>query len=285
MRWTRGPRSKNIEDRRGEPATPRRVPIGLGRGIGRRGGVRLGLGGTVLVLGLVLLFQSGILGNRKRAVSRPSTAEEEVLADFVSFVLDDVQGMWARELPRQTGKRYQDAKLVLFTDSVRSGCGYAEAAMGPFYCPRDQKAYIDLGFYHALKSRYGAPGDFAQAYVIAHEIGHHLQNHLDISDRIGVKDRKGAESGGVRLELQADCFAGIWAFHTQQKKVLESGDIEEGLTAAAAIGDDRLQRRAGARVNPEKWTHGSSVQRVSWFKRGLAHGRFADCDTFSVDGL
>jgi predicted metalloprotease len=173
---------------------------------------------------------------------------------------------------------------VLFTDAVRSGCGFAESAMGPFYCPLDRRVYIDLGFYRELRSRYGAPGDFAQAYVIAHELGHHIQNLLGTSDVIQrERERNPAESNrlSVRMELQADCYAGIWAHSTDQRKLLESGDIEEGIGAAAAVGDDRLQKQATGRVNPERWTHGSSAERVAWFKRGLEAGRLGACDTFS----
>jgi predicted metalloprotease len=204
--------------------------------------------------------------------------------EFVSFVLDDVQRTWGRELPK-LGQSYHDAKLVLFTDAIRSGCGSAQAAMGPFYCPVDQKVYIDLGFYHDLKSRFGAPGDFAQAYVIAHEIGHHLQNLLGIAEQVQDAQQRRPEQAGplsVRLELQADCLAGVWAASTNRRDLLERGDIEEGLGAAAAVGDDRIQRQATGRVSPETWTHGSSAQRVAWFTRGLESGDLQQCDAFST---
>ncbi|MBA2590852.1 MAG: zinc metallopeptidase [Gammaproteobacteria bacterium] len=214
---------------------------------------------------------------------RQTSPEEEKLVDFVSFVLDDVQGTWHTGFP-QSDKRYQDAKLVLFTDAVRSNCGFAESAMGPFYCPLDQKVYIDLGFYRDLKQRFGAPGDFAQAYVTAHEIGHHVQHLLGIDAEVRrvQNSRPGrAAALSVRLELQADCLAGVWGSATRQRGILEQGDVEEALGAAAAIGDDRIQRQSGGSVNPETWTHGSSKQRVAWFRRGFQSGRMQACETFS----
>jgi len=200
----------------------------------------------------------------------------------MSFVLDDVQNIWAREFTR-LGREYERAKLVLFTDVVRSGCGGADAAAGPFYCPEDRKVYIDLAFYNDLKNRFGAPGDFAQAYVLAHEIGHHVQHLLGLAGQVregqqARPDRAAALS--VRLELQADCLAGVWAHSTNERRLLEEGDVEEALAAAAAVGDDRIQKQAGGRVTPETWTHGSAGQRVGWFRRGLESGRLQDCDTF-----
>jgi predicted metalloprotease len=183
---------------------------------------------------------------------------------------------------------YRHAKLVLFTDSTQSGCGYGSASTGPFYCPVDERVYIDLGFYRELAHRFGAPGDFAQAYVIAHEIGHHVQNLLGISERVHRAPRseqRGATSLSVRLELQADCFAGVWGNSTAQRQLLESGDVEEALGAASAIGDDRLERQAGGTVAPETWTHGSSTERVRWFRRGYDGGRIEGCDTFATDAL
>jgi predicted metalloprotease len=278
--------------------------------------IRLGLGGTVVVLLLSAFFGRDFLGllgggagpdapapmprsgpvpgddgvgvpgaarGARRALS-PNDPDRE-LVEFVSFVLDDAQKVWAAQLAQEgAAKPYTRAKLVLFTDAVRSGCGFAESAMGPFYCPLDRRVYIDLGFYRELRSRYGAPGDFAQAYVIAHELGHHIQNLLGTSDVIQrERERNPAESNrlSVRMELQADCYAGIWAHSTDQRKLLESGDIEEGIGAAAAVGDDRLQKQATGHVNPERWTHGSSAERVAWFKRGLEGGRLGACDTFS----
>jgi predicted metalloprotease len=215
------------------------------------------------------------------------SAEEEALVDFVSFALDDAQAVWAQKLAAQ-GDGYRDAKLVLFTDAVDSGCGYARSAMGPFYCPADEKVYIDLGFYRALKQRFGAPGDFAQVYVLAHEIGHHVQTVLGYSQRMRVQQKKQPSKKNelsVRLELQADCFAGIWAHDTAQRKLLEAGDIAEALRAAEAIGDDRLQKDAGGRVNPETWTHGSSAQRQKWFSIGFDTGKVEACDTFAASSI
>ncbi len=282
MRWIPGGRSENVEDRRGEVVRRRAGgPIGLG------------LGGVALLVVLSLVTgqnffeilddaQVGVdTGSGTDTQQRPhqSSPEEERLVEFVSFVLDDVQNGWQRIL----GPRYRDAKLVLFTDATRSGCGYAESAMGPFYCPLDQKVYVDLGFYRELRNRFGAPGDFAQAYVIAHEVGHHVQNVLGIAPKVRELQQQypdQANQWSIRLELQADCLAGVWAHSTQQRQILEQGDVEEGLGAAAAVGDDRIQRGAGGRVNPETWTHGSAEQRVAWFKRGLASGDIESCDTF-----
>jgi predicted metalloprotease len=287
MRWTRGERSQDIEDRRGETA---------GRGMGMRVGGGLGLGGVLLLLVLSLIFGQNFFalldgggdltgapgGGSSSAPPRTASPAEEQAADFMSFVLDDVQSTWAREFIR-LGREYERAKLVLFTDAVRSGCGAAEAAAGPFYCPADRKVYIDLSFYNELKTRFGAPGDFAQAYVLAHEIGHHVQHLLGVSDQVRESqqarpDRAAAFS--VRLELQADCLAGIWARSTNERRLLEEGDVEEALGAASAVGDDRIQRQAGGRVSPETWTHGSARQRSGWFRRGLESGRIQDCDTF-----
>lgn len=276
MRWTPGgKRSANLEDRRGVS-----------------GGAKLGLGGTLILLALSLVFGRDFLsqlggegvGLPGAQAERASSPEEDRLVDFVHFVLDDAQVVWAQEL-RRKGQTYPEAKLVVFTDSVRSGCGFGEAAMGPFYCPADQKAYIDLGFYRELKARFGAPGDFAQAYVLAHEIGHHVQTVLGIERRVRQQQRArpGEENAlSVRMELQADCFAGVWAHSTAKRDLLESGDVEEALMAASAIGDDRLQKSATGKVNPETWTHGSLAQRVAWFKRGMKGGRIEDCDTFAA---
>ena len=221
-------------------------------------------------------------GGAPTAPARKGSPAEEQAADFMSFVLDDVQKTWAREFTR-LGREYERAKLVLFTDAVRSGCGAADAAAGPFYCPEDRKVYIDLGFYNDLKNRFGAPGDFAQAYVLAHEIGHHVQHLLGQAAQVrgsqqARPDRAAALS--VRLELQADCLAGVWAHSTNERRLLEEGDVEEALAAASAVGDDRIQKQAGGRVTPETWTHGSARQRAGWFRRGLESGRMQDCDTF-----
>jgi len=283
MRWTPGGRSEDLEDQRG-----------MGGGFGG-GGLRIGAGGAILLLVLSLATGQNffaLLGNvidiggsqNGGQASAPSQ-QDEPLVQFVSFVLDDVQNTWAKVFPSATGHDYEHCKLVLFTDRVQSGCGYAEAAMGPFYCPMDRKAYIDLGFYQELRSRFGAPGDFAQAYVLAHEIGHHVQNLIGISERVSAAQRSHPDEANrlsVLLELQADCFAGVWAHSTEQRDILEKGDVEEGIQAAAAVGDDRIQKQAGARVNPETWTHGSSQQRVQWFQRGMQGGRIGDCDTFAA---
>ncbi len=275
MRWTPGKRSANLRDLRGVS-----------------GGAKLGVGGTVILLVLSLVFGKDLLSSGLgQGVSLPgagneraSSPEEERLVDFVSFVLDDTEAVWKQVFSR-TGQTYPAPQLTVFTDSVRSGCGVGESAMGPFYCPADRTAYIDLGFYRELKARFGAPGDFAQAYVLAHEIGHHVQNVLGIERR--MRQQQAARPGernalSVRMELQADCFAGVWAHSTAKRDLLETGDVEEALQAASAIGDDRLQKSATGRVNPETWTHGSSAQRVAWFKRGMQGGRVEDCDTFAA---
>jgi predicted metalloprotease len=287
MRWTPGGRSEDLEDQRGTSS-------GGGPMLGG-GGLRIGAGGAVLLLVLSLvtgqnffnilggIVDVGSPGGDQVGAPHESSPEEEKLVEFVSFVLDDVQGTWAKTFP-VAGRSYRRTKLVLFTDTVRSGCGFAETAMGPFYCPSDEKVYIDLGFYQELRSRFGAPGDFAQAYVIAHEIGHHVQNVLGLSDRVREMQQRRPDAANqlsVLLELQADCFAGIWAHSTEQRDILERGDVEEGIGAAAAVGDDRIQKQAGARVNPETWTHGSSQQRVEWFQRGMQGGKVADCNTFA----
>jgi len=204
---------------------------------------------------------------------------EERLKQFVSFVLDDAQDTWTQIL----GARYERARLVLFTDAVESSCGFAESVTGPFYCPGDRRVYIDLGFYDELQQRFGASGEFAQAYVITHEIGHHVQNLLGTEPRVRELQRQNPRLQNdlsVRMELQADCYAGIWGHSTAERQILEQGDLESGLNAAAAIGDDRIQRMSGGRVSPEKFTHGSSAQRVEWFKRGLETGQLGACDTF-----
>lgn len=282
MRWNPGARSKNIEDRRG-------------RGGVRRRGTPLSLGGVLILLVLSVVFKQdffALLGNESglspgvsQTSSSPAprtTAEEESLVDFVSFVLDDVQVVWT-EVLAENGSRYRDAKLVLFRDSVSSACGMAGSASGPFYCPGDEKVYIDLGFYSELRDRFGAAGDFAQAYVLAHEIGHHVQNIIGVEQMVRRRQRASpaeAKELSVMMELQADCLAGIWGHSTGERGILERGDVDEGLNAAASIGDDRLQKMSGQHVNPDNFTHGSSAQRVEWFRRGLASGNPDDCDTF-----
>jgi predicted metalloprotease len=210
-------------------------------------------------------------------------AAEEPEVRFVSRVLDDAQGTWSEILPK-SGARYRHAHLVLFRDRIESACGSAQSATGPFYCPGDEKVYIDLGFFQELKDRFGAPGDFAQAYVIAHELGHHVQEILGTSDKVHAAEERGTEAQAnalsVRLELQADCYAGVWANSAQARDKLDPGDIDEGLAAAASVGDDRLQRMATGQVHPESFTHGTSAQRSSWFKRGFESGRTDACNTF-----
>ena len=218
----------------------------------------------------------------------PDTARdnaEKPLVDFISFVLDDTQKTWTEILPEQTNKQYHHAKLVLFRNYTQSGCGGAESATGPFYCPGDQKVYIDLGFYDELRQRFGAPGQFAQAYVLAHEIGHHVQNILGIERQAEQGSRQGANSSSVKLELQADCFAGIWAHSTQQRGLLEQGDIDSALGAAAAVGDDRLQKMSTGHVSPDSFTHGTSAERQKWFTAGFQSGQISSCNTFGTNDL
>src|SRR4051812_2614913 len=283
MRWTPGGDSSNVEDRRGQ---------GGGFLPGGRG---MGIGGAVVLLVLSLIFgRDFVTGNTSTDTAQPATANGDVasspnedrLVQFVTFVLNDVQNTW-RSILSDRHVPYTDAKLVLFRDMTQSGCGNAQSTMGPFYCPLDQKAYIDLGFYDELQRRFGAPGDFAQAYVLAHELGHHVQHLLgiDAQSRRLQRDNPGsANAVSVRLELQADCFAGIWGHATEQRRLLEQGDIEEGLNAAASVGDDRLQRAATGHVNAETFTHGSAAQRSAWFKRGLTTGQIEACDTFGDRG-
>ena len=289
MRWTPGGPSKNLEDLRGQ--------TGGGRMIGGRG---MGIGGAIiaLILSLVFgvnIFDSGGTGTgtvpQQTApgdVQQPvaSTPEEDKRIQFVSFVLDDVQQTWKQVLPK-VGEDYRDAKLAVFRDGVRTGCGDAPAAVGPFYCPVDEKVYLDLSFFDELAQRFGAPGDFAQAYVIAHELGHHVQHLLGIEQRVRQLQETRPGSGNqlsVALELQADCFAGVWGNSTSQRKLLEQGDIEEGLGAASAVGDDRIQSQMTGSIRPDKFTHGSSAQRTQWFRRGLESGNPNSCDTFGSLG-
>ena len=279
MRWTPGGRSDDIEDRRDE-------------GGGGIGGVHIGIGGFVILLILSVVFKRdffSLLSNTGvstgQTVSQPDTqrdAREEPLVQFISFVLDDTQKTWAGILQAR-GIPYRHARLVLFRDATSSGCGTAQSATGPFYCPADEKVYIDLGFYDELQRRFGAPGQFAQAYVLAHELGHHVQNLLGIERK--VRNLQGQNPGAgnalsVRIELQADCFAGIWAKSTQQRNLLEAGDVESALGAAAAVGDDRLQRMSRGQVSPDSFTHGSSAQRTEWFQRGMSGGTIEGCNTF-----
>lgn len=285
MRWEFGRRSANVEDRRGGGGAG---PVVVGGGIG------------TILLALVVTFLGGdpsmILeqGGRSTNSNNPSASQppqNDETAQFVSVVLADTEDTWNRIFQQQIGQPYQEPKLVLFSGSVKSACGFAQAASGPFYCPADQKVYIDLGFFRELKSRHQAPGDFAQAYVIAHEVGHHVQNELGILGKVNQLRQRVSEVQSnqllVRLELQADCLAGVWAHHTQnsQNLRLEQGDIEEGLNAASQIGDDTLQRKAQGYVVPESFTHGSSAQRVRWFQRGIQTGNIEQCDTFNTRSL
>ncbi|MEH6558075.1 MAG: neutral zinc metallopeptidase [Oceanicoccus sp.] len=301
MRWRGRRKSSNVEDRRNSRAS------GLG-GFGGGGGMLrllpmvfkfLGFKGTAILLVCVgayglfsgnlgsMLSGSGLQQETSTDMSAGSfreTAAEKELVDFVSVILADTEETWTT-LFRQKGIIYKEPRLVLFRDSVRSACGMAQSAMGPFYCPGDQQVYIDLSFFEQLKNRFKAPGDFAQAYVIAHEVGHHIQTLVGISSKVHASRNKLSTSEGnklsVRQELQADCFAGVWANHANQtRQLLEVGDVEEGLTAASAIGDDTLQQQSQGYVSPDSFTHGSSTQRVKWFKIGLASGDMDSCDTF-----
>jgi predicted metalloprotease len=282
MRWRDGRRSSNVEDRRKVQMTRKTKSGGIG----------------ILLLALVALYfgvDPSILlqpGTNLSDVSEMGTqqyqpsAEENELADFVSVVLAETEDTW-REIFTQAGQTYREPVLVLFTGAVESACGFAQSAIGPFYCPADSKVYIDLSFYRDLRERFGAPGDFAQAYVVAHEIGHHVQYLLGITGKVQAMRQRIPPTEynklSVRLELQADCLAGIWAHHVQRsRQILEAGDLEEAIGAAAAIGDDRLQRQARGYVTPDSFTHGSSKQRVAWFTRGFAEGTVGSCDTFSA---
>lgn len=285
MRWTPGKRSANLEDLRGRTG---------GRMIGGRG---MGLGGALIVLILSLVFGVNMFDGGGSPVPQTSpgevdlpvsgSADEEQLVQFVSFVLDDVQQTWSRVLPERVGERYQDARLAIFRDGVSTACGDAPSAVGPFYCPLDEKVYLDLSFFRELASRFGAPGDFAQAYVIAHELGHHVQHLLGIEQR--VREMQQARPGSanqlsVAMELQADCFAGVWGHSTSQRRLLEQGDVEEGLRAASAVGDDSIQQATTGTVRPDKFTHGSAAQRTTWFRRGLESGDPNSCDPFGSLG-
>ncbi|HEY1726098.1 MAG TPA: neutral zinc metallopeptidase [Steroidobacteraceae bacterium] len=296
MRWQDSRESDNVEDRRDDS--------GGGGGM-RFGGIHLGLGGLLLVLvgswafGVNPLTVLNLLSGGSD-VSAPSTSSapsqpapappaNDSLAHFVSTILASTEDVWG-ELFQQSGATYERPRLVLFRDAIPTACGTGQSAMGPFYCAQDRKVYIDLGFYQTLRERLGSPGDFAQAYVIAHEVGHHVQNLMGTTAKVDAlrqrEDRVQANATSVQVELQADCYAGVWAFHAEaEKHWLEQGDIESALNAASHIGDDALQRQSQGRVVPESFTHGTSAQRVSWFKRGLAAGRVADCDTFHAAAL
>ncbi|MGB9130014.1 MAG: neutral zinc metallopeptidase [Thiobacillus sp.] len=284
MRWEHGRRSDNIEDRRGMR-------------VGGKGLVGGGIGAIVLALvamvfGLdpsVVLNQAGNLAPAQDAQQATFSPEEEKLKEFMSVVLADTEDVWGA-LFQGSGQRYQPPKLVLFSGAVESACGFAEAAMGPFYCPGDQKLYLDMRFFNDLAQRHDAPGDFAQAYVVAHEVGHHVQTLLGISERVHAARSRAGEAEGnamqVKMELQADCFAGVWAHHADKtRQILEPGDTAEALAAAAGVGDDRLQQQARGVVVPDSFTHGSSEQRMRWFSRGLQSGDPGQCDTFKAARL
>jgi len=284
MRWRDGRRSSNIEDRRGARAAPRL----LGGGIGAIVVILLALYFGVDPTPLLRELESGPPSSGGKQPT-PADLREDPLADMVAVVVADTEDVWTR-LFELEGRTYQAPTLVLFSGATRSACGLGQAAMGPFYCPADQKAYIDLAFYEQLHTRFRAPGDFAQAYVIAHEVGHHVQNLLGISDEVRrlQQELPAAEGNAlsVRLELQADCLAGVWALRADEARdILEAGDVEEALNAASAIGDDTLQRQSTGTVVPESFTHGTSEQRQRWFRAGLGSGDPDSCDTFSAEYL
>ena len=282
MRWERSRASDNLEDRRGQGS----------RGGLRLGGKGIGLGTIAIALlamflgldpGMVMNMMAGPTLEQQSAPTAPAPLDDEA-SRFVAHVLGDTEDTW-HALFDKSGRTYEEPKLVLFTGSTPTACGLGQAAMGPFYCPADHKVYIDLAFYEDLKQRFKAPGDFAQAYVIAHEVGHHVQNLLGTAEKVHTlrqrMDEKEANALSVRMELQADCFAGVWAHHAHaSRQILESGDLEEALTAASAIGDDRLQKQAQGYAVPDSFTHGTSTQRVSWFRKGIEQGDPQICDTF-----
>lgn len=299
MRWKGRRKSSNVEDRRGQSAG-----IGGGSGSGLLSFipmlVRSKTGRYMLLIGVVVFFGSRMLGidllplllggggaTTTTGTPRELSAADKEMGDFVAAVLADTEDTW-KTIFQQQGSTYREPTLVLFTDRVNSACGMASAAVGPFYCPGDQKLYIDLSFFQDLKQRHGAPGDFAQAYVIAHEVGHHVQTLMGISDQVRQAGRGRSKTEvnalSVRQELQADCFAGLWGHAANtERQILDPGDLEEALTAATAIGDDRLQKESGRGVVPDSFTHGSSAQRVKWFRRGFESGNIASCDTFSAN--
>ena len=284
MRWKTGRRSRNVRDMRG---------MSYGRGGGSPivvGGGGLGMVAIAIIIALLGGDPTVVLDAAAPTGRTPSggpyqaaSPEEDQQAEFVSVVLASTEDTWNRIFPREFGGNYREPELVLFSDAVQSGCGFAQSAVGPFYCPADQTVYIDLSFYQDLKYKLGAPGDFAQAYVVAHEVGHHVQNLLGVSDQVRAAQRrtsqKQANQLSVRLELQADCLAGLWANRNQE--LLERGDIEEALNAASQIGDDNLQKRQRGYVTPDSFTHGSAAQRVEWFTRGYRSGDVDSCDTFN----
>jgi len=328
MRWRGGRESENVEDRRDEGGAGGfnfpggGVSFPSGGGSGRGGGI--GIIGILIVLGLMwffgidptVLMQGGGPGSDQGnfpdihlpqsqpgpdtsdtpgpgtqgpPLEHPKTSSDDDLRQFVGVVLADTEDVW-HDIFRQYGQKYSDPKLVLFSGATRSACGTGMAAMGPFYCPNDEKVYIDLDFYDELKSRFKVQGDFAEAYVLAHEVGHHVQKLLGIMDQVEAARQRMSQTDGnalqVRVELQADCFAGIFANHAQESKnIIEPGDIDEALNAASAIGDDKIQKQTQGYVVPDAFTHGSSAQRQRWFKRGYESGKLESCDTFNTDPL
>lgn len=289
MKWEGNRQSDNVEDRRGSGGGG--MPVFGGRSIGIGTIVVALLGGWVLGINPMTLL--GLLSGGSPAQVQQAPAQrppaDDTMARFVSTVLADTEDVWT-DVFRQQGSNYQQPRLVLFRGATPTACGTGQAAMGPFYCPGDRKVYIDLGFYQTLKDRLGAPGDFAQAYVIAHEVGHHVQNLLGISAKVDQMRGRVSQADynrlSVKLELQADCFAGVWANHAQQaRQILEQGDVEEAMNAAAKIGDDALQRAGGGAVVPDSFTHGTSAQRQRWFNAGLQQGHLKSCDTFAARTL
>ena len=281
MRWKDQDQSDNVEDRRGMPVSKGMMGGGIGTVILVIVALTFGIDPSVI---LQSVPESG-----PPAVTQQRPAGQDEMAQFVSVVLADTEKTW-HGVFRQSGRTYEEPKLVLFTGAVQSACGFAQAAMGPFYCPEDHRVYIDLAFYEDLKNRFKAPGDFAQAYVIAHEVGHHVQNLLGIAEKVQAARQRAGEAESnrlqVRMELQADCFAGIWAHHADKaRNILEQGDLEEALAAAAGVGDDRLQRQARGHVVPDSFTHGSSEQRMRWFQNGAKTGEPKRCDTFKAARL
>lgn len=289
MQWTPGGSDQDIDDRRGQSG---------GGGFGGMGGRGLGLGGILIVGILSLLtgrnlfqfFDSSSSQAPTQQMNGPrapvqETAKESRAAEFAKFVLNDVQSTWDKILPQQTGRPYRHATLTLFRDVVSTACGGAQSATGPFYCPGDEHVYVDLSFFDELANRFGAPGDFANAYVIAHELGHHVQKILGIEGKVRQLQQSNPRLQNqlsVRMELQADCFAGVWGHTAGQRGILDEGDVEAGLRAAAAVGDDHIQRMSRGRVSPESFTHGSSAERTQWFRAGLSSGLVSSCDTFKA---
>jgi hypothetical protein len=300
MEWTPGGTSSDIEDRRGDS--------GGGGGFNLGGGGGLGIVGFIIVVVIGLISGHGFLGSilgglgagmgsgggtaapmQQRSTRNADGSVQESSAEhrdvqLVSFVLDDAQKTWTAILPEQTGRNYRHAKLVLFRNETQSGCGDAQASTGPFYCPQDERVYIDLDFWDELRRLGGSTGDFAQAYVITHELGHHVQNILGIEARAqaAMRDPSQRSKASVELELQADCYAGIWAHSTQQRNILQAGDIDQAMQNAAAVGDDHIQKMQRGTVSPESFTHGSSAERQGWFKRGFTTGQVKQCDTFTA---